>query len=158
MRGCPPNMHPEAQQMMIVPTYVGPSEIEGVGVFAAEPIAAGTAIWTLDERFDHLFNASEIEEMAPLQCQFITRYGYPHMTREGITVVEFDNGRFMNHSTRPNTDFTDANVGRALRDIAAGEELTCDYSEFDPSFEMEPGRFFVPRSTNGSGRGISGPA
>lgn len=142
--------------MMIVPTFVGPSEIEGVGVFAAEPIQAGTAIWTLDERFDHLFNAGDIERMAPLQCQFIARYGYPHMTREGVTVVEFDNGRFMNHSTRPNTDFTDANVGWARRDIAAGEELTCDYAEFDPSFKMEPGRFFVAGRTNGSGRRIPG--
>ncbi len=158
MRGCPPNMHPEAQQMMIVPTYVGPSEIEGVGVFAAEPIPAGTAIWTLDERFDHLFNASDIAGMAPLQQQFVTRYGYPHMTREGITVVEFDNGRFMNHTARPNTDFTDANVGWAIRDIAAGEELTCDYGEFDPTFTMEPGRFFVAGSTNGSGQPISNSA
>ena len=158
MRGCPHNMHPEAHKMMIVPTYVGPSEIEGVGVFAAEPIPAGTAIWTLDERFDHLFNAGDIERMAALQRQFVIRYGYPHMTREGITVVEFDNGRFMNHTPRPNTDFTDANVGWARRDIAAGAELTCDYGEFAPSFTMEPGRFFVAKSTNGSGRGISGPA
>lgn len=143
--------------MMIVPTYVGPSEIEGVGVFAADPISAGTAIWTLDERFDHLFNTGEIETLAPLLRQFIARYGYPHMTREGITVVEFDNGRFMNHSPRPNTDFTDANVGWARRDIAAGEELTCDYGEFDPSFTMEPGRFFSVGSTNGSGRRIPSP-
>lgn len=144
--------------MMIVPTYVGPSEIEGVGVFAAEPIPAGTAIWTLDERFDHLFNDGDLEGLAPLQQQFVERYGYPHMTREGITVVEFDNGRFMNHSQRPNTDFTDANVGWARRDIAAGEELTCDYSEFDPTFTMLPGRQFVPKSTNGSGQPIGDPA
>ena len=144
--------------MMIVPTYVGPSEIEGVGVFAAEPIPAGTAIWTLDERFDHLFKASDLEGLAPLQQQFVERYGYPHMTREGITVVEFDNGRFMNHTQRPNTDFTDANVGWARRDIAAGEELTCDYSEFDPTFTMLPGRNFVAKSTNGSGHAISDPA
>ena len=163
MRGCPHNMHPQGYStMMIVPTYVGPSEIEGVGVFAAEPIPAGTAIWTLDERFDHLFNDGDIEGMAELQQQFVVRYGYPHMTREGITVVEFDNGRFMNHSKRPNTDFTDANVGWARQDIAAGEELVCDYGEFDPSFTMEPGRFFVAPtaagSTNGSGHAISDPA
>lgn len=144
--------------MMIVPTYVGPSEIEGVGIFAAEPISAGTAIWTLDERFDHLLNTGDIESMPPLQRQFVARYGYPHMTRDGITVVEFDNGRFMNHSSLPNTDFTDPNVGWARRDIAAGEELTCDYGEFDPSFQMEPGRIFVAGSINGSGKGLSGPA
>ena len=143
---------------MIVPTYVGPSEIEGVGVFAAEPIPAGTAVWTLDERFDHLFYDRDIEEMHPLQRQFVARYGYPHMTREGITVVEFDHGRFMNHSQRPNTDFTDPNVGWTRRDITAGEELTCDYGEFDPSFTMEPGRLFVARRANGSGQSAPGAA
>jgi hypothetical protein len=73
-------------------------------------------------------------------------------------VVEFDNGRFMNHAQSPNTDFTDANVGWAIRDIAAGEELTCNYSEFDPSFAMEPGRLFVAKSTNGSGPAADGNA
>lgn len=131
--------------MMIVPTYVGPSEIEGIGVFAAEAIKAGTAIWQFDGRFDHLFDSSDIEKMEPLQQQFVRRYGYPHLGREGITVLEFDNGRFMNHAEVPNTDFTDANVGWATRDIAAGEELTCNYGEFEPAFEIEPGRIFAVR-------------
>lgn len=155
MRGCPQNLHPEVTHMMIVPTYVGPSEIEGVGVFAAEPIPAGTAIWTLDERFDHLFTASDFASMNELTRLFVDRYGYPHMTREGITVVEFDNGRFMNHSAMPNTDFTDPNVGWVIRDVAANEELTCDYGQFDPGFAsngaMQPGRSFVHAGVLGGG-------
>jgi uncharacterized protein len=128
--------------MMTVPTYVGPSTIEGVGVFAAEPVRAGTVIWRLEERLDLLLPVDEVERLDPLQRTFIERYGYPHMTREGILVLEFDNGRFMNHSPAPNTDFTDAEKGWAIRDIAAGEEITCDYSEFDPTFVMQPGRNF----------------
>ena len=134
--------------MMIVPTYVGPSEIEGVGIFAAEPIAAGTPIWILDERFDHLISEGEIAGLHAVLRAAVERYGYPHMTRPGIRVVEFDNGRFMNHAARPNTNFTDLETGWAIRDIEAGEELTCDYGEFDPSFTMEPGRRFVG---NGAG-------
>ncbi|MEE2795407.1 MAG: SET domain-containing protein-lysine N-methyltransferase [Pseudomonadota bacterium] len=129
--------------MMIVPTFVGPSTIEGVGVFSAEAITSGTAVWTLDERFDQLFYLSEIEALPDVLKAFVERYGYPHMTRPGLTVVEFDNGRFMNHSESPNTDFTDPNIGWAVRDIAAGEELTCNYGEFDPGFVMQPGRAFV---------------
>ena len=129
--------------MIIVPTFVGPSVIEGVGVFAADPIASGTAIWTLDERFDHLFFPSDIAAMNEPMRGFVERYGYPHMTRAGITVVEFDNGRFMNHSDQPNTDFTDPNIGWTIRDIEAGEELTCDYREFDSGFVMLPGRLFA---------------
>ena len=36
--------------MMLVPTYVAPSRIEGVGVFAADDIAAGSLIWRLAGR------------------------------------------------------------------------------------------------------------
>lgn len=132
--------------MLIVPTYIGPSLIEGVGVFAAEPISSGCAIWTLDERFDQLFSITDIDALPEVLRRFVSRYGYPHMTRPGLTVVEFDNGRFMNHADRPNTDFTDPNIGWAIRDIAAGEEITCDYGEFDPQFVMDEGRQFIPAS------------
>lgn len=130
--------------MMIVPTYVGPSKIEGVGIFAAEPIAAGSVIWVLNETLDLLLSEADLERLPQLQKTFIERYGYPHMTREGITVLEFDNGRFMNHDPSPNTDFTDPETGWATRDIAPGEEITCNYAEFDPTFEMQPGRMFCP--------------
>lgn len=129
--------------MMIVPTYVGPSMIEGIGIFAAAPIEAGQPVWTLAEKFDLLLSTADVLNLSQLQRDFVERYGYPHMTRSGLTVVEFDNGRFMNHSDAPNTDFTDPNMGWAIRDIAAGEELTCNYSEFDPGFVMLPGRSFA---------------
>ena len=129
--------------MMIVPTFVGPSEIEGVGIFARSPIVKGDVIWTLSDRYDLLLTAADIEAMDPLQREFIDRYGYPHLSRHGLTVVEFDNGRFMNHSPAPNTDFRDADIGFAIADIAPGEEITCNYAEFDPAFVMQPGRVFA---------------
>lgn len=138
--------------MMTVPTFVGPSAIEGVGIFAAEPIAAGAAIWELSDDLDLLLTREQLARLPELQRSFIERYGYPHMSRPQLTVLEFDNGRFMNHSAAPNTDFTRPDVGYAIRDIAAGEELTCDYSEFDPSFTMQPGRSFV-----GAGEAELGP-
>jgi uncharacterized protein len=129
--------------MMIVPNYVGPSEIEGVGIFADAPIKAGQPIWLLDERFDMQLREAEIERLTEVQRKFVERYGYRHMTKPGICIVEFDNGRFMNHSDRPNTDFRDVRVGRALRNITRGEEITCDYGEFDPGYTMQSGRNFV---------------
>lgn len=128
---------------MIVRNYVGPSAIEGVGIFAGEAIPKGAVIWTLDDRYDLLLTAVEIEAMDPLQRDFVDRYGYPHMTRPGLIVVEYDNGRFMNHSEEPNTDFTDPVLGYATRNIAAGEEITCNYRDFDPTFVMQPGRMFA---------------
>ena len=137
--------------MLIVPTYVGPSAIEGVGVFAVEAIASGTPIWSLEEGLDLMLDDAQLERLSPLQRDFIERYGYPHMTRPGITVLEFDNGRFMNHSDTPNTDFTTPELGWAIRDIAAGEELTCNYAEFDPGFAMQPGRMFAAAAMERSG-------
>lgn len=129
--------------MLLVPTFVAPSEIEGVGVFAAETIMAGALIWKLDPSFDRLIPSAEVAEL-PLHFQkFVERYGYPYPHDASVLVLELDNGRFMNHSARPNTRFDNPDAGFALSRIEAGEELLCDYSEFDPTFEMLPGRQFV---------------
>lgn len=130
--------------MMLIPTYVAPSHIEGVGLFAAEHIPAGALIWRLDPDFDRLLTRARIATLSPLHQAFCERYGYPYPHDPGQLIIELDNGRFMNHSGAPNTRFSDPDAGYALAAIAAGEELTCDYAEFDPSFEILPGRRFLP--------------
>jgi SET domain-containing protein len=134
--------------MLHVATYVGPSAIEGVGIFAAAAIPKGTRIWTLNEQFDRVLSDDDILALPPAQQEFVDRYGYPHTTKPGLTIVEIDNGRFMNHSEDPNTDFRNPEFGFAIRDIAEGEEITCDYEQFAPGTEMLPGRSFVG---NGAG-------
>ena len=129
--------------MLLVPTYVGPSTIEGVGVFAAERIPAGAEIWRLDPSLDRLIRKSDVAALPPILGTFVERYGYPYPHDPEQIVVELDNGRFMNHSSEPNSCFADPDTGFTLREIEAGEEILCDYSEFDPSFEMLPGRRFV---------------
>lgn len=131
--------------MMLVPTYVAPSRIEGVGVFAGENVEEGALIWRLAPSLDRLFGKEEIEQLPPLFRQFVRRYGYPYPHDSNVVIVELDNGRFMNHSEQPNTRFDDPDAGYALQAIRAGEEITCDYSEFDPGFEMLPGRTFVEK-------------
>jgi SET domain-containing protein len=129
--------------MLLIQSYVAPSTIEGVGVFAAEAIPAGALIWKLDPTFDRLIRHDEIKGLPATFRKFAERYGYPYPHDPSLLVLELDNGRFMNHSAAPNTCFTDPDAGYALRRIEAGEELTCDYSEFDPAFEMLPGRRFA---------------
>ena len=136
--------------MMLVPTYVAPSAIEGVGVFAAEPIAEGTLIWQLAPALDRLIRKSDIHGLPPLFQQFVERYSYPYPHDPEQLIIELDNGRFMNHSDRPNTIFSDPDCGYTIRAIAAGEELTCNYAEFDPSFEILPGRLFVSPGRRGA--------
>lgn len=129
--------------MILIPTYVAPSPIEGVGVFASEDIEAGALIWKLVPALDRLIRTDEVGQLPPMFRSFVERYGYPYPHDPEMLVVELDNGRFMNHCERPNTRFDDPDAGFALRRIRAGEEITCNYAEFDPSFEMLPGRLFV---------------
>jgi hypothetical protein len=51
-----------------------------------------------------------------------------------VWVLSGDHACFMNHADTPNTGVESGapeGVTVALRDIAAGEELTCDYRAFD---------------------------
>jgi len=129
--------------MLLIPTYVAPSRIEGVGVFAADDIPAGTLIWRLDPNFDRLFSREELAGLSEIHRQFVERYGYPYPHDPSLTIIELDNGRFMNHSIAPNTRFSDPDAGYTCAAIAAHDELVCNYAEFDPSFEILPGRQFV---------------
>jgi SET domain-containing protein len=129
--------------MMLIPTYVAPSRIEGVGLFAAENIPAGTLIWRLEPALDRLLTKEDLAALPADHQAFVERYGYPYPHDPSITIIELDNGRFMNHSTAPNTNFSDPDTGFTRTFIPAHDELTCDYSEFDPSFEILPGRIFV---------------
>jgi SET domain-containing protein len=120
--------------MLMVSTYLAPSAIEGLGVFAGEFIERGRLLWSLNPKFDIFVEQSEIDGFPPHMQDFIARYAYPHLEMPGVVIVDSDNGRFMNHSLTPNTDFRIFDKGYALVDIAQGEELTCNYHEFDPAF------------------------
>ncbi len=132
----------ERLPMLLVPTYVAPSPIEGVGLFAAADIRAGTLIWRFEPQFDRLLSPEEVEALDAVQKAYVARYGYSFEGDRKMTVVEGDNGRFMNHSETPNTDFKTPSFGFALANIPEGAELLCDYGEFDPGFTMLPGTIF----------------
>lgn len=140
--------------MLLVRTYVAASDVEGVGVFAAEPIIEGTLIWRFDPSFDLLLPTALVERAAPAVREHLVRYAYPHNPDRSFVVYEIDNGRFMNHSDTPNTDFTSPDRGYANRDIAEGEELLGDYREFWPEYFLLPGRMPAAAQiyTNGSDR------
>jgi SET domain-containing protein len=118
--------------MLCVKTRLGQSEIEGVGLFAAEPIPKGTVVWRYDPRFDLSLDMRDIPADDTIAREWLMRYGY-QQTEDPVYIVCGDNARFMNHSDEPNCDdVNDETV--ALRDIAEGEEITCDYARFDKRF------------------------
>ncbi|MCW0233795.1 MAG: SET domain-containing protein-lysine N-methyltransferase [Ferrovibrio sp.] len=122
--------------MLLVPTYTAASRIQGIGLFAAEPIAKGTLIWRFEPGFDRIIPQSDFETLPPVARAFVDRYGYTTPQIAGGWVVSLDNTRFINHSTAPNTDNATP-VTYAARDIAQDEEITCDYGEFCDSFELD---------------------
>ncbi len=124
--------------MLIVTTYIAQSDIEGVGVFTAEPIAKGQIISRFDPSFDRLIARDDYENAPPYLKALLDRYAFPHPEDNGLIVFEVDNSRFMNHSSQGNADFSNFAAGVALRDIAAGEELTCDYNSFFSQYELLP--------------------
>jgi SET domain-containing protein len=134
---------------MLLPTYVAPSKIEGIGVFTSVPIEPGTTIWRFDPAFDRILSRAVLETAPEHLQEFLERYAYPLPGSDDELVLEVDNGRFMNHSASPNTDFTEVSAGYALRNIAADEELTCNYEEFEPGFVLLPSAA-ASLSANGS--------
>lgn len=120
--------------MLLVRASVKPSPIHGMGCFAQEPIRKGQVVWVLDKRIDLCLPVSELEAMPQAAQAFMNMYGYVTML-DGVKTVVLcgDHSKHMNHADQPNLaeggDGCEANI--AVRDIAAGEELTCNYHCFD---------------------------
>jgi len=116
--------------MLLIDTFLDKSPIQGMGVFAKNPIAAGTTMWRLDERFDRLIEVDVYEGTSGAVKSYLDRYAYPRRSDPRFIVFEADDARYMNHADDPNCGFKSEDEAVALRDIAAGEELTCDYNVF----------------------------
>lgn len=121
-------------------SYISPkaavreSPIHGRGLFAVEPFAAGEVVCV---KGGHIFDGRKLREvqaeLGPAEIQigedlFIGPLAADE--REGSMI-------FSNHSCRPNIGVKGQIVFVAMRDIAAGEELTHDWAMTDDdTYEM----------------------
>jgi SET domain-containing protein len=124
--------------MLLVPTELRYSPIQGCGVFAKAPIKQGTLVWKVDPAFDKIIDTNQ--SFPPEVMRFLVVYGCPyrHEEDEDFIYVDLDNARFMNHGDPSNVLPGDViGEGRAVRDIAVGEELTVDYRSFGASLDWE---------------------
>lgn len=101
-----------------------------MGVIAEAPASKGQIIWKAVRELDQLFPVSFVDTLPGPARATILHFAYRSVTLPDYYILEFDNGRFMNHSENANLDFSQDDIGIATRDIAAGEELTCDYRQF----------------------------
>ena len=109
-------------------TEVRPSPIHGRGLFAVGPIAKGEIVVI---KGGYVFDAAELpavaRELGPAEIQIA----------DGFFIGPSDAGErdggmiFSNHSCEPNIGVAGQIVFVALRDVAAGEELTHDWATTD---------------------------
>jgi len=110
----------------MVPYRIQPSKIHGNGVFACTFIKEGTLVWHYAEPTDRRIFTHEKGLTTWLDH---VAYRPPG---KNYREVPGDGAVFLNHSDAPNITVTnDAGDMMANRDIANGEEITCNYKEFD---------------------------
>jgi uncharacterized protein len=128
--------------MPIVSSWISPkarkgdwSPIAGRGLFAVEAITAGEVVAV---KGGHIVDTATVhalpEQLQNSEIQIAEGLHLAALTDEEYEPVML----FINHSCEPNVGFAGNTVLAAVRDVAAGEELTTDYALFDtPSTTME---------------------
>ena len=119
--------------MILIPVRVAPSGIHGLGLFTTQTVPRGTPVWRSIPGFDQAFTDQQVAEFPQVVQDHIRWFGWKQATT-GCWILSGDHACFMNHDPLPNTGMMtdgDGLVTVALKDLAAGEELTCDYWEFD---------------------------
>ncbi|HBN08530.1 MAG TPA: SET domain-containing protein-lysine N-methyltransferase [Cyanobacteria bacterium UBA8530] len=97
----------------------------GYGVFANHDLPKGTLLWVRDD-LDISTSPGELAKMPAIYRALIEKYCF--IDEFGQHVLCWDNGRSMNHSCDPAGRGYKQRFEIARRDIAAGEELTCEYA------------------------------
>ena len=119
----------------MVKTRIGPSKTHGIGLFADQFIPKGTTTWRFMPGLDLIVPEDILLQMSePARAQFLNYCYVDKFTKHFILC--FDDERFINHSKGPNIGQSKVGneiegVEMAFRDIQKGEELVCDYEEFD---------------------------
>jgi uncharacterized protein len=109
-----------------------PSAIEGRGLMAVAPIAAGEIVAI---KGGHLVDRDTLAKLPERLRNSDVQIA------DGFHLVALDEAEyeavmlFINHSCEPNVGFAGNVVLVAMRDVAAGEELTTDYALFDDTDE-----------------------
>ena len=114
--------------MLTVKTYLAPSSIHGIGLFAAENIPADSLVWQFNEHIDRIYPEDLFLEV----CRNTNACTLPHLLncsykRGGRYFYLTDNARFINHAVRANIGFVDDYAEVSLRRIRANEEILENY-------------------------------
>jgi uncharacterized protein len=110
------------------------NDIVGYGVFATSDIPEGTIIYVKDSleiSISQLQYQLETKEMQ----EVIEKFSY--IDENGNRIISWDFAKYVNHCCNCNTISTGYGFEIAIRDIAAGEQITDEYGLFNIEQEME---------------------
>ena len=121
----------------MIKTKVGPSTVKGVdlGGRRDEFIPKGTTTWRFMPGLDIIVPEDILLQLSEASRTSFLNYCYVDKFTKHF-ILCFDNERFINHSKTPNirqSDVESETDGTEIagRDIKKGEEMFCDYEEFD---------------------------
>lgn len=118
--------------MLLIESYLDNSSGRGFGLFASAYIKKNTVFWVRNELFDKIITNKEFFKLNQISKKYVERYAC--LEKSGNWYLCSDNSRFSNHSFKNNTINVFDNMGIlqkqfASKDIKAGEEILCDYTE-----------------------------
>lgn len=130
--------------MLVVPTYVEKSEVNGLGLFAGRDIEEGEVIWLFDPNTDLVFDENEYSGIKGfLSKENRDKFDSWSYRRGSCYILCADNSNFWNHSeTNPNCGGESPNYTVALRNIKAGEELLENYKDYDNNLQDTEGELY----------------
>lgn len=117
--------------MLIIETTLKAFQNKGIGLCSVHALTKGTFVYEVYDFFDILVSKKEVDSMPKIGRDFIEEHCSYSKKRDGYWVC-VDNARFLNHSSNANLKWLD-DVKKyiTVRDISAGEELTCNYTQID---------------------------
>jgi SET domain-containing protein len=121
--------------MLLVRTYLAKSKINGIGLFAAARIPAGTEVWRKVNDIDIEFKPETVLGMPLLYQEFLRHFC---LIDKGSYLLCGDNSRFINHSLNANICEEDSTgtLMIAAIDIEPNEEITENYFITEPSYPL----------------------
>ena len=115
--------------MLRVKVKVVESALQGKGIVAEEFIPKGTVTWQYDPDKDIAYDISEVESLDEATRTDLMRYLYLDFNLNKYILCN-DDQKFINHSTHPNIS-SEPECDVAARDIQPGEELVCNYEDYE---------------------------
>ena len=115
-------IHPDSELRFVNPAI-------GYGLFATRPIPKGSITWAADA-LDQIISPARLAALPEILSRQVHRYSY--LNGRGDRILCWDHGRFVNHSCAASCLSPGFDFEIAVRDIAAGEQLTDDYGTLNP--------------------------